>query len=532
MLHFRKTLVFGLVLALIIVLPCWSRGSTGSSGGAASSNWRYQKGGPISETPVTISVLTHTGWAANLAVPNNNLPVYAAMMRRLGINVDWQILENATYWETVFVRLMSRNLPDMAVFPDNVNNAVARMVEDRSFLAFTDLNWAENAPYTQDLFRDPEYAPLEQVFKSIYGDGKIYSFGNLDIPRFMFSNILVNNVWLRNLGLSEPNTLDEFYNMLVAFRDNDPNRNGRRDEIPMGIYGVNSMQLAFAGIFGVDFHYGWELDRNGRLVSSYTTDKYRDYLEFRKRLYDNDLIDKEGRDLTANFELAAADRLGSIAYFGSYSQEFTEYSPSYNASQGNYVFRELLPLYNPYSGKREKLSRLAAPTDEGLFILSGARYPEVCLRFADWLWASPDYEMLMNFGVEGLSYDIINGVITPKEPPNYRGNVPYLISIGGDQPPWAHRQSEAAWRLSYPKWMNDRADEIKPFYVDGLMPAVLSPSDQTLAARYRPDVDTFRSEMRENFITGRRPLSQYNDYVRELNALGMDRLREIYQKYH
>ena len=35
-----------------------------------------------------------------------------------------------------------------------------------------------------------------------------------------------------NLGLEAPTTVDELYDVLVAFRDNDPNGNGQKDEIP------------------------------------------------------------------------------------------------------------------------------------------------------------------------------------------------------------------------------------------------------------------------------------------------------------
>lgn len=38
--------------------------------------------------------------------------------------------------------------------------------------------------------------------------------------------------WLEKLNLSEPKTLDEFYNVLKAFKEKDPNGNGLADEIP------------------------------------------------------------------------------------------------------------------------------------------------------------------------------------------------------------------------------------------------------------------------------------------------------------
>ena len=42
----------------------------------------------------------------------------------------------------------------------------------------------------------------------------------------------INTTWLERLGLEMPETLEEFANVLRAFRDQDPNGNGIQDEIP------------------------------------------------------------------------------------------------------------------------------------------------------------------------------------------------------------------------------------------------------------------------------------------------------------
>jgi putative aldouronate transport system substrate-binding protein len=39
--------------------------------------------------------------------------------------------------------------------------------------------------------------------------------------------------WLDALGLEEPETIDEFHEMLLAFKNDDPNGNGVADEIPL-----------------------------------------------------------------------------------------------------------------------------------------------------------------------------------------------------------------------------------------------------------------------------------------------------------
>lgn len=43
----------------------------------------------------------------------------------------------------------------------------------------------------------------------------------------------VNMYWLEKLGMEMPTNMDEFYEMLVRFKNEDPNGNGKPDEIPM-----------------------------------------------------------------------------------------------------------------------------------------------------------------------------------------------------------------------------------------------------------------------------------------------------------
>ena len=43
----------------------------------------------------------------------------------------------------------------------------------------------------------------------------------------------INQTWLDALGLKAPTNIEELYNVLIAFRDKDPNGNGIADEIPM-----------------------------------------------------------------------------------------------------------------------------------------------------------------------------------------------------------------------------------------------------------------------------------------------------------
>ena len=51
---------------------------------------------------------------------------------------------------------------------------------------------------------------------------------------------IINKKWLDQLGMDIPTTMEEFYEVLCAFRDNDMNGNGDgSDEIPLKISEAN-----------------------------------------------------------------------------------------------------------------------------------------------------------------------------------------------------------------------------------------------------------------------------------------------------
>jgi putative aldouronate transport system substrate-binding protein len=316
--------------------------------------------------------------------------------------------------------------------------------------------------------------------------------------------------------------------MLKAFRDKDPNGNGKKDEIPL----VNTGSWHTLGeLFNLNFEFGWSLDSKGKIQYEYTSENYKEYLKFRKQLFDENLIDKEKRDMTANYELVAQDRAGVFEYFGTFQNTISSYSPYYNKAEQTPVFREIMPLVNKYTGKQQKFARLSTGTGEGMYILKVAKNPEVCLRIADFLWASDEYEMFRYFGIEGMSYKKeANGKFTNIVPADYKGTLTYLVSIGGGQPPFANRQSELGWRNTYPAWMFERAEQLQKYYVDPLTPFVFNSQESDEIKNYKTDVETYRDEMTANFIEGRTSLDKYDDYVKQMNKIGLTQLTSIYQK--
>ena len=94
--------------------------------------------------------------------------------------------------------------------------------------------------------------------------------------------------WMENVGIEElPTTIDGWYEMLVAFRDLDPNGNGQADEIPFeaGQNGLSYFMPAF------DILEGAYIDPDtGKVAFGEYTQNYKSYLETMNKWYSEGLI--------------------------------------------------------------------------------------------------------------------------------------------------------------------------------------------------------------------------------------------------
>ena len=191
-----------------------------------------------------------------------------------------------------------------------------------------------------------EYPEIERV--TTQADGKIYGFSlvNLGSPGDSATQY-INKQWIENLNLAAygdmyvgesglPETTEQFYNTLKAFKDYDANGNeNTADEVPIiastSDASLNFLLAAF-GYVGTGIEIDTRetvLDDNGReipnpdynkIVWVPSTDEYREYLEYINRLYTKGLMhDGLFTNNDTNYTaLGIAGRLGSFTSSGSY----------------------------------------------------------------------------------------------------------------------------------------------------------------------------------------------------------------------
>lgn len=118
----------------------------------------------------------------------------------------------------------------------------------------------------------------------------------------------INKTWLDNLGLEIPTTYEELVNVLRHFRDDDPNGNGKADEIPMiggvGLYRANIVQWLINNWVYLNDSYYYDIE-DGQLYYPQVTEEYREALRALKSLVDEGLLSPLSWTVAQTSELKA-----------------------------------------------------------------------------------------------------------------------------------------------------------------------------------------------------------------------------------
>ncbi|PWV98498.1 putative aldouronate transport system substrate-binding protein [Paenibacillus cellulosilyticus] len=176
-------------------------------------------------------------------------------------------------------------------------------------------------------YAHPEYKKLLEKYSYALGevkkDGKIYG-----LPAFFMGDegtvMWIRKDWLDNLGLQPPKTLDDFENVLKAFTENDPDKNGKNDTIGlavplkegpwtwMGQTDAIVSALTDQMINTYDVRLFWNKGADGKLSYGAIHPDAKLYLEKMRDWMSKGYLDKEAgiKDPSKSSELAASGKAG------------------------------------------------------------------------------------------------------------------------------------------------------------------------------------------------------------------------------
>lgn len=464
--HMKKALVVLVLVALLLPMTLVAQGSKGS---APAAKVEYTPNGtfPIVKTPITVDIMV----AQPPCVEDYNTNRFTKYMEeKTGIKVNYIMIPEQAATEKLALVLASGDYPD-AFLGFAVNNEL-----ETTYGAQEGLFMPMNKYYTK------EWMPnLMKAFSEFPGgvgymtniDGNIYSLPRLE-GCYHCSNqakLFVYTPFLTSLGLKVPTTTDEFYNTLKAIKENDPNKNGKNDEIPLAgsIIGWSDQVERFV----LNSFIYCDLDTNinanandnvgyimdGKKVdTAMNKDAYREGLKYINKLYKEGLIyngsfTQDSSQLTQLVESSAQPTVGFAA--GGWRGQFT----TIGGDRFN-NFAAIAPLKGP-KGVQESVAFFQNPEIGQLVLSSKTEHADAIMRYFDFMY-SAEGTLLQRNGFQGEAWAWAK---------------PGQVGLDGKPAVW---EQLTLWNDKDPQnvtWIQPYASAMTPSLKNGLAKEPSTPSD-------------------------------------------------------
>lgn len=405
--------------------------------------------------------------------------------------------------------LASGDLPDIIhASRDNVNKNNSKLLVPLDELI------AEHAP---NLKAALDANPIMKS-ASTGPDGKIYAIPYLPDGQ-VSETLFIRKDWLDKFDLAIPTTVAEYENALRIFRENDANGNGKKDEI--GFFDRENNN----GIWGIMNFYGASQAlyvKDGVVIDDKYTTTLKDAVKDVARIYAEGLIDpeiytrgKDSRDymFQQNIGASTIDWVASTA----------TYQEKYESEIDNLEWIPMLPPAGPDGVVRTEYSR-AKVSDWCWGISKSCKDPVTAVKLLDYLF-SDEGQRTMNFGVEGLTYDMVDGK------PFFKDEV-----LNGEQPVNNQLQDIGYLQVGYPQdfeyerqWSNELAlvgvdlyTEAAPF-LDIVPNLGLSYTEEELKliSEKGPALRSYTQEMIQKWVLGSEDVEAgFDKYLEKAEQLG------------
>jgi len=380
-------------------------------------------------------------------------------------------------------------------------------------------------------------------------DGKIYSVPDVNECYHCThaQKMWVYQPWLDKLGLDVPETTDEFEQMLIAFQTQDPNGNGKADEIPLS--GNISWHGSLADYMMNPFVYyqtvsnpsGYYIE-NDVIKAPFVEEGWKEGLKYLNKLYAQGLIDPQAFTNTEEQMKALGENPDEVILGAMPSGHEGIFVEIYGESNRWEEYTPIPPLEGP-TGIRQNPTTTNV-TGAGRFLITKAnKYPEASFRIEDLLmsWEGTTREY---YGIPGVDWDYVkegeNFTSIGGGPVKYRELVyhstPHSQSWGQSAPeyrPSSYRESQADTPDAPYEGMLFRwsKENYAPYDVDKTIPPLVITPD--LAIQMGDLSTTITSIVNESFaafVNGQQDIDTgWDAYIQSLNDAGLNDLIKLYQ---
>lgn len=473
---------------------------------------------------------------------------------KTNIHIEWKMIPSDAITEKVNLIMASGDLPDIFYGVNLTDIQESKYgVSEKLIVPLNDLIKTQAINFNKLVEKYPE------ITGGITNtDGKIYSMPqwNQAFHSSYANKMWINQTWLDKLGLKQPETTDDFYNVLKAFKTKDPNGNGKADEVPLAgsvdgwlsdeSFIMNSFVFD-AGMTEVTKRY----IKNDIIDTSVNKPGYKEGLKYLAKLYKEGLLSKSSftqkndqvMQLAANPDaclLGATPNGASLGFVQSANQKVYR------------QYQAIAPLKGPEGVQQTPFFKYGALVGGKFAISKECKYPEAALRMFDMLYdkevalrhstGEPDKDWRWaeagEVGINGKpavykSLATYNSTDPQNRAHMYLGadNATSDFRLGSVSDPKVDLFSpEGTEKMLYTVSKTKYEPYTSKDY--GVLPSIkLLDSETQDISSISVELAKYISESKIKFIVGEQDIdANWDKYIKGLDNIGLKKYLEIYQK--
>ena len=465
----------------------------------------------------------------------SELTFYKELEKRTGVEIEFIHPATGQGNEQFNLMIASRDLPDMLeywwlkCYPGGCDKAI----ED-GVIADLSKEIPKNAPnYYKLVNGDEDYAKAAVTEK-----GRYFGFQDINMRSYYtFGGLLIRQDWLDECGLKMPETLEEWETVLRAFKE----KKGAKAPFTINPSYMNSSTNAghFNNFF--DVALGLYVDGN-KVKLAQLEPGYKKYVELMRKWYKEGLIDTQyDTNTSASVDAKMTNGSSGVTYgfvggtIGKYMAAMEKKDPKFKLAAAPYPMG--------VNGEEPRFFEHQDLVQEPLIaITTECTNISAAVKWADYLY-SEEGKILKNFGVEGETYNLVNGV------PTYTDEIinnPQGLSIAEALAKHVRATSPSPGICNLSEvheqyyQLPEQKDAIAMWnkYSDNVIhtsiPAAVVESADVAdeIAQIQSQVYTYIDEMVLKFIKGSESMDNYDKFVKKLKDIGAERLLELKQQSH
>lgn len=517
-------------------------------------NIDLEPGFPVVKEPVSVTIaLVPQGSAVDFQVEQNWMTEY--INRNSGLDIEWMVIDSTAASERIPLMLNSGDMPDAILGHVFQANDIAQYGTSEGM--FYPVNELLDYMPIFSAFLEENPAVREGITTT---DGNIYGFPALNNIYSYAARFFIDQTWLDRLGLENPTTLEEFKNMLIAFRDEDANGNGDPDdEIPWGgsWSGASAerdlifyaLGYAASGNLAVDHN-----KENPDIVFVPYEAQYKDYLLYMNDLWNEGLLDPD-MFTQSETQVQATVLEGTIGFCAMsapyvYVPETKDNWVAINAMSkeegGLRIYLAANPVYIP------AIMVINADCDEETAAALAALADE--MYSVEWYgWAMYGPEAGSELDYFGTGHYVEDGVIKYNMPDDMTNewsfrctyltiwNLPGFNSLQYDPYYQLYAEQFPDTQLGqlfatgnyFEDWQPNFIETYQPYYAESIPTFYFTEDDLDRINTLQTPLDDYVASMEAKFITGEISIEdEYDNFVATLEEYGVQEYVELYNSYY